>query len=158
MSLFEPGSILNPSPLLNHRFGVFFLVGGIIPNPIDIRFQKVSGLSTEITTETINEGGQNLFSHRIPKKISYNNLVLERGMLIGSPVNLEFNITFSTFKFYPCNVIVTLFNENSIPMAAWFFYKAYPVKWAMSNLEAKSNEVMIDTMELAYQRYQLIKL
>lgn len=151
-------NILNIDPPLTHRFGVFFFAGGIIPNPIDIRFQKVSGLSAEIQTDSINEGGENLYAHRIPKKISYNNLILERGMVVGSPLNIEFNAAFSLFKFAPSNVLVTLFNENSVPLAGWFFTKAYPVRWSTSDFDASANSVVIDTMELAYTRFQVIKL
>ncbi len=151
-------NILNSDPPLTHRFGVFFFAGGIIPNPIDIRFQKVSGLSADISLDTINEGGENLYSHRIPKKISYSNLVLERGMLIGSPLGLEFNAAFTLFKFAPSNVLVTLFSEDSIPLAGWFFTKAYPVKWSTSDLDASANSVVIDKMELAYTRFQVIRL
>lgn len=151
-------NILNMDPPLVHRFGVFFFAGGVLPNPIDIRFQKVSGLGAEISLDTIHEGGENLYSHRIPKKTSYNNLVLERGLLVGSPLNIEFNVAFSLFKFAPSNVLVTLFNEDSIPMAGWFFTKAYPVKWSTSDLDATANSVAIDKLELAYTRFQAIKL
>lgn len=150
--------LLNPDPPLSHRFGVFFFAGGVIPNPIDIRFQKVSGLGAEVTTDSLDEGGQNLYSHRLPKKISYNNLVLERGMVIGSPLNIEFNVALSLFKFAPSNVLVTLFTESSIPVAGWLFTKAYPVKWSASDLDANANAVMIDTMELAYTRFQIIRV
>ncbi len=34
-------------PIIGMRFGVLFFAGGVIPNPLDIRFQKVSGLSAE---------------------------------------------------------------------------------------------------------------
>ena len=150
--------LLNPDPPLSHRFGVFFFAGGVIPNPIDIRFQKVSGLSAEVNTTEINEGGQNLYAHRIPVKINYNNLVLERGMVIGSPLNIEFNVALSLFKFAPSNVMVTLFNDKSIPLAGWFFTKAYPVKWSVSDFDAEANSVVIDTMELAYTRFQIIRV
>jgi phage tail-like protein len=150
--------LLNPDPPLTHRFGVFFFAGGIIPNPIDIRFQKVSGLSAEVTTTEINEGGQNLYTNRIPLKINYNNLVLERGMVIGSPLNIEFNTAFSLFKFAPSNVLVTLFSEKNVPLAGWFFTKAYPVKWTVSDLDAMENAVVIDTMELAYTRFQIMRV
>jgi phage tail-like protein len=143
---------------LNHRFGVYFFAGGIIPNPIDIYFQKVSGLSMNMEVDTIGEGGQNLYSHRIPKKISYGNLVLERGVPFVSPLGLEFNAAFSLFKFAPSNVLITLFNEDSIPVMSWMFTKAYPVKWSMSDLDASGSSLVIDTMELAYTRFQLIKL
>lgn len=150
--------LLNPDPPLSHRFGVFFFAGGVIPNPIDIRFQKVSGLSAEVNTTEINEGGQNLYAHRIPVKINYNNLVLERGMVIGSPLNIEFNVALSLFKFAPSNVMVTLFNDKSVPLAGWFFTKAYPVKWSVSDFDADANAVVIDTMELAYTRFQIIRV
>ncbi len=144
--------------ILGFRFGVFFFAGGVIPNPLDIRFQKVSGLSTEVETITHKEGGQNLYTHRLPERVSYQNLVLQRGMVVGSPLNLEFNAAMSLFKFAPSNVLVTLFNESSIPLGGWLFIKAYPVKWATSDLDAESDSVVIDTMELAYTRMQIMRI
>lgn len=150
--------ILNPNPMLSHRFGVFFFAGGLIPNPIDFRFQKVKGISSEVKLQTVNEGGQNLHSHRVPSRVNYSNLVLERGYTIASPLNIEFEIAFSQFKFYPSNVLVTMFSEIGIPVGAWLYMKAYPVKWTVSDLDAQSNSVAIDTMELAYSRFQIIRI
>jgi len=147
---------LNPDPLLNHRFGVFFFAGGAIPNPIDIRFQKVSGLSMSFQTESISEGGQNLYSHRLPTRATYSNLILERGLVIASPLNTEFNAAFSLFRFAPSNVLVTLLGAQHEPLAAWMFIKAYPVGWALGNLDASNPAVAINTLELAYARFQTI--
>lgn len=145
------------APIIGMRFGVLFLAGGVLPNPLDIRFQKVSGLSVEVETEPVNEGGQNLYTQRLPKGIKYNNLVLERGMVIGSPLNLEFNATMSLFKFATSNVLVTLLAEDKSPLAAWLFLKAYPVKWSTSDLAAEP-ALVIDTMELAYTRMQVLRV
>ena len=144
--------------ILGFRFGVFFFAGGVIPNPLDIRFQKVSGLSAEVKTTPLSEGGQNLYIHRLPEKIDYKNLVLERGMVVGSPLNLEFNAVMSLFKFYPSNVLVTLFNAEQIPVAGWLFIKAYPVKWATLDLDAAEKALVIDTLELAYTRMQIMRI
>ena len=144
--------------ILGFRFGVFFFAGGVIPNPLDIRFQKVSGLSAEVKTTPLSEGGQNLYTHRLPEKIDYKNLVLERGMVVGSPLNLEFNAVMSLFKFYPSNVLVTLFNAEQIPVAGWLFIKAYPVKWATLDLDAAEKALVIDTLELAYTRMQIMRI
>jgi phage tail-like protein len=144
-------------PLVGMRFGVLFLAAGVLPNPLDIRFQKVSGLSAEVATESISEGGQNLYLQRLPQGVRYNNLVLERGMVIGSPLNIEFNIAMSLFKFAAANVLVTLLGEDKIPRAAWLFFKAYPVKWSTSDLAAEPS-LVIDTMELAYTRMQRLSL
>jgi phage tail-like protein len=144
--------------ILGFRFGVFFFAGGVLPNPLDIRFQKVSGLSAEIKTTTLSEGGQNLYTHRLPEAVDYGNLVLERGMVTGSPLNVEFNIAMSLFKFAPSNVLVTLFREDKVPLAGWLFLKAYPVKWSTSDLNAAEKELVIDTMELAYTRMQIMRI
>ena len=145
-------------PILGFRFGVYFFAGGGIPNPLDIRFQKVSGISAEVKTTTVNEGGQNLYTHRLPEQVEYGNLVLERGMVIGSPMNIEFNAALSLFKFSPSNVTVILFGEDNAPLTAWLFSKAYPVKWATADLNADDKNVVIDTMELAYTRMQILRV
>jgi len=157
-------NIGDPNPALSHRFGVTFFAGGVLPNLIDFRFQKVRGISTDIQLDTIDEGGQNLYSHKLPRKVNYGNLVLERGYStsqIPSPLTLEFNYTFSQFKFSPSNVLITLYNDVHgvvVPVGSWLFMKAYPVKWSVSDFDAQGNSVVIDTMELAYTRFQSIRI
>jgi phage tail-like protein len=149
---------LHDDIILGFRFGVFFLAGGAIPNPLDIRFQKVSGLTAEVTTTTLEEGGQNLFSHRLPQRISYGNLMLERGFIVGSRLNIEFGAAMSLCKFAPSNVLITLLSATKTPLAAWLFMKAYPVKWATSDLNAGETTVLIDRLELAYTRMQILRI
>lgn len=146
------------NPPLGFRFGVLFFALGVIPNPLDIMFQKVSGLGSTVETAPIEEGGQNLYTQKLPKKISYENLVLERGVVVGSPLVIEFNVAMSLFKFAPSNVLVTLLDNTRIPISAWLFMKAYPVKWSVSDLDATANSVVIEHMELAYQRMQVVRV
>jgi len=143
---------------LSFRFGVFFFVGGLVPNPIDIRFQKVSGLGATVSLKTHAEGGQNLYTHRFPETVGYQNLVLERSAPLISPLDIEFNISLSLFKFSASNVLVTLFDDSNVPTAGWMFLNTYPVRWATSDLDAGQNGVVIDTMELAYTRMQIMRL
>jgi phage tail-like protein len=144
--------------LLGFRFGVYFFALGVIPNPLDIRFRKVSGLTSTVNTMPIPEGGQNLYTQLVPTGVEHGNLILERGMVIGSPLNIEFNVAMSLFKFAPSNVLVTLFNESKIPVAAWLFMKAYPVRWSTSDLDAESKSLVIDTLELAYAQQQIVRI
>src|SRR5262245_6297619 len=144
--------------LLGFRFGVFFFALGVVPNPLDIRFQKVKGLAATVKTTPVSEGGQNLYTQQLPTKVEYGNLVLERGVLVGSPLNIEFNVAMTLFKFAPSNVLVTLFNESAIPVSAWLFIKAFPVKWSTSDLDATQKNLVIDTMELAYSRMQILRI
>jgi phage tail-like protein len=146
------------NPPLGFRFGVLFFAAGVIPNPLDTLFQKISGLSSTVETMPVEEGGQNLYTQQLPKKIQHENLVLERGLVVGSPLVIEFNVAMSLFKFSPSNVLVSLLDNTRIPIASWLFMKAYPVKWSVSDLDATANAVVIERMELAYQRMQVIRL
>lgn len=149
---------LTDVPPVSYRFAVIFFAGGIIPNPLDIRFQKVSGLSAKINTDDIKEGGQNLYKHKLPTGIEYGELVLERSAVIGSLLNIEFNATMTLFKFAPSNILITSLNENDIPVMGWLFERAYPVEWSVSDLDGTSNNVVIDTLKLAYARFQSLRI
>src|SRR3954470_15954589 len=52
----------------------------------DVRFQSVSGLSVEYDTEEYKEGGENRFTHKLPVRTKYADMVLKRGMLVGPSV------------------------------------------------------------------------
>lgn len=154
-----PGPLpLVVSPPLGFRFSVLFFAMGIIPNPLDMLFQKVSGLNVTVDTQQVEEGGQNLYRQLLPNNIQHDHLSLERGMVILSPLALEFNVAMSLFKFKPSNVLVSLLSQTCIPIASWLCMNAYPVKWSVSDLDATSNTVVIEHMELAYQRMQTIRL
>ncbi len=154
-----PGPVpLVGNPPLGYRFAVVFFVGGVVPNPIDTMFQKVSGLGSTVDTITVEEGGQNLYTQRLPKKIQHDNLVLERGLVVGSPLVIELNIAMTLFKFAPSNVLVSLLDGSAVPIASWMFLNAYPVKWSVSDLDADQNSVMIETMELTYQNMIIMRV
>ncbi len=147
----------NPALHLGFRFGVYFFANGIEPNPIDIRFQKVSGIEATVKTRDQPEGGQNLYVQKLPAGIEYPNLVLERGMVVRSPLNLEFHVAMSLFKLRPSNVQVVLLSESKVPVVSWLFMKAYPVRWSTSDLDAGEKSLVIDTLELAYSRMQILR-
>lgn len=145
-----PDHIVVPS----FMYSVVFFVKGLVPNPFDIRFSKVSGLSAEVAVKTISEGGQNMYQHKLPDGIKTSNLVLERGRVLLSPLDAQTNLQFSFYKFVPSHVVITLHNDDGIPLGAWMAFDAYPVKWSSSDLNADNTEYLIDTLELAYTRLQ----
>ena len=120
----------------------------------DISFQEVSGLTAGMDPESLEVGGENKFTYRLPKRPTYSNLVLKRGMLNDSGLIQWFKDAIENFQFSPVDVNVYLLNENHEPLATWIFMQAYPVKWAIANFNAKGNEVAIETIELAYQYFR----
>lgn len=120
----------------------------------EARFQYVSGLDVKIETEAIQEGGENRFSRKLPKALQYSNLVLKRGLLVGSPFMTWINKAVQNFTFEPKRVHVLLMNENGEPLVNWTFYNAYPVAVHVSDLNATENSYAIETLELAYDYYE----
>ena len=47
----------------------------------DASFKEVSGITMEMGTEEITEGGNNNFKHRVPTSVKFSNLVLKRGLV-----------------------------------------------------------------------------
>lgn len=148
--ILAPEPALTGNPPVGYHFMVVFFTDDQSPNSVDIRFRKVSGLSAEIETQPLKEGGENLLTHRLPTGLTYGNLVLERGMVVKSPLNMKFKEAMASLKLAPGNVMVTLLDNDSQPKSAWLFIGSYPVKWTVSNLDAERSEIVIETMELAY--------
>lgn len=143
---------------LGFRFDVYFLAAGALPNPLDTRFRRVSGLGTTVETKTYAEGGQNLYRQKLPTGTESENLVLERGIVVGSPLTLEFNSVMTTFQFFPSDVLVTLYDEAEDPICGWLLTKAFPVKWSTSDLDADKKELVIETLELAYSHRLTVRV
>lgn len=123
----------------------------------DSSFSEISGLDAERNVIEIHEGGENQFSHRVPDRSKYSNLVLKRGVLLGNSVLALWCTT--TFEnrlnrpIIPKTVVVTLLDPAGAVLLAWNFINAWPVKWAVSTLSADKNEIAVETLELAYSYF-----
>ena len=124
------------------------------PGDQDNRFQEVSGLSAEVTTEEFREGGLNDYAHRIPTGVKYGNLVLKRGYVRDSGLRSWIRDALEDFLFDPKDVSVSLLNEEHEAVATWNFTRAYPVKWSVSDLKAQENALAIESLELAYGSFR----
>jgi phage tail-like protein len=122
----------------------------------DSLFQSVSGLNTEMETESFKEGGENRFEHVVPVRTKYPNLVLKRGMLVDSDLIKWCKDAFDTLDIQPANVIISLLNEEHQPLISWNVVNAFPVKWSVSDLNAEEGKVLVETLELHYQYYTLL--
>jgi len=125
----------------------------ISKNNDDVRFQSVSGLSVEYDYENFKEGGENRFEHKLPVRTRYGDMILKRGMLVGSEVIQWFNSAFRDRVFSPTDINVILMNEKGEPLRTWKISRAIPKKWLISDLNSTENAVVIETMELTYRYF-----
>ena len=143
-------------PPVGFHFKVEF---GFLPQESDdARFQEVGGLASELGIEEVAEGGENRFSHRLPARAKYGNLVLKRGLLVDSQLIDWCKDAIENFSFEPATVNVTLLNEKHEPLGdTYSFQRAWPVKWSVSDFKATDNSVVVETLELAYSYFTRIR-
>ncbi len=122
----------------------------------EFEFQSVSGLSVEMDTEEIAEGGENRFKHKVPVRTRYPKLVLKRGLLVDSEIIDWCKSALEYFDFEPVDLIVKLLNEEHQPLISWNVVHAYPVKWSVSDFDAEQNKLVIETLELNYNYFNVL--
>lgn len=130
---------------------------GLTANDNDVRFTEVSGLSVEMSTEEIAEGGENRFVQKYPLRARYPELVLKRGWLPNSEVVNWIRQCIEDINIQPKNIDIMLLNDEHEPILTWHVINAYPTRWAVSDLNAASNAVLIESMQLYYQYFTVDK-
>lgn len=141
-------------PPVGFHFKVEFT--GLGAGDIDARFQAVSGLSVEFETETVKEGGENRFEHTLPVRTKFPDLVLKRGMLLENSKVFEWCMkAFQEREFKPCNLLISLLNDKHEPLRSWNVVAAWPKKWSVTELNAESSSVVIESLDLKYQYFTI---
>lgn len=122
---------------------------------IDVSFQSVAGLDSTIETETIKEGGENRFTHVIPVRRKFGPLLLKRGLLKPGDSKLtdNFKNAFENDVFTPFKLVtIHLLDEGHQSMMHWEVNNAWPLSWKIAELNAMEGAILIETLELNYNR------
>jgi len=120
----------------------------------NLGFQEASGLSAEIGVEEIASGGENRFKYRLPTVAKHQNLVLKRGVAPAGSAFVKWCLDTIdgglTNSIQTKTVIISLLNQSAQPLITWQFHNAWPVKYTISDLHSQKNELVVETIELAY--------
>lgn len=120
----------------------------------DSSFQEVSGISTEMVTEEVVEGGENRYVHKLPTAIKHGNLELKRGIApMTSPLVRWCRSAMEMDFMEPIvgqSITVSLMNNDQDPIRVWTFANAFPVKWEVDSFNSTKSEVAIEKIVLSY--------
>lgn len=128
---------------------------GLEPQDQDIRFSEVSGLSVELVTEEVPEGGENRFVQRYPVRRRYPELTLKRALVSSGALVQWVRECIDDFRITPRDLNVTLLNPEHEPLVTWRVVGAYPTKWSVSDLNASSNSIAIESIQLFYRTFSV---
>ena len=143
-------------PFTGFHFLVVFEIFPQVPN--DFRFQEVSGLTVDVNLDTYNEGGENRFVHRLPGRTRYSDLVLKRGMTLVSGITAWCVDAIENFNYQPTNMLISLLNEDHLPVSSWYIANAIPIKYDITGLNAEQNQIVIESLTLRYEYYKTLNL
>lgn len=143
--------------VVGFHFSVEFELSGV--KKVDVRFQSVTGLDSSFDTETFKEGGENRFEHVVPTRRKYGPLVLKRGLLGPNTSKLSewLKKTFDNERgdesFEVINTVtIKLLDEAHQPLMYWTVNNVWPRSLKIGELNAERGEVLIETLELNYNR------
>ena len=148
---------MNEYPLTSFHFSVVF---EIFPQlPVDTYFQEVTGLSAEAQYDINPFGGQNNFKSGLPTGTKFGSeLVLKRGYTLISGISAWMIDAFENFNYRNTNLIVSLLNEEHLPVSSWYVVNALPVKWELSSFDAEDSKILIESMTLRYDYFKTLNL
>jgi len=142
------GSAL-PDPVAELRFKV-----ALQPDLHIGRFSECTGIAVEVETKEYMEGGSNDFVHKLPTRVKYPNIVLKRGITHEEAL-LQW---FFDSRFTPDrhDMTITLLGPGTQDVRSWVFMNAYPVKWTGPNLNANSNSVASEQLEIVHNGLRMV--
>lgn len=137
----------NPDPVSEMRFRVRC-------GSIEIgRFREFTGMGAEWETKDYPEGGLNTHVHKLPTRVKYTNVVLKKGITHESALLDWFARTQSGFASNFQELTVELMGPGGVTVRSWQFADAYPVKWTGPNLNASSNQIATETLEMVHKGF-----
>ncbi len=111
-------------------------------------FSRVKGLARETKVEVRREGGVNDYEHKLATLTTYGNLTLERGLVDEYLWSWQEEVVQGRIK--RRNLTIVLRDETGDDVWRWLIESAFPVKWAGTDLDGGSAQVLVESVELAH--------
>ena len=136
-----------------------------MPARASASFAEVDGLGQELVLESnVARSGE---APGYPKGVKVGDIVLKRALeplsdlitiwvqplsdLITIWVQCCFNFT-EIGWIEPCNVAISLLDEEDIIVARWHCLRAIPIKWSAAGLDASKSGIATETLTLRYTK------
>jgi phage tail-like protein len=121
----------------------------------EAQFAEVVVPAAEITVVEYREGADKTSAARkLPGRVKYGNVVLKRG--ISADLSLyEWFRAIVDGDFQARDAAILLLDAQRQPVRRWLVRDAWPTKYDGPTLNAKDNEVAIETLELAVEQIEI---
>ena len=115
-------------------------------------FTEVSGLSVELAVVEHRSGSSpDQSSIKMPGLRKFSNIILKRGVQAGDQDFFKWINTVQLSQVERRDLTISLLNESHEPIMVWRVRNAWPCKYVVGDLNASSNEILVETLELAHE-------
>ena len=113
-------------------------------------FSECGGLTTETTVIEYRHGNENDTPRKLPGQEKYTNITLKRGYT-NSKELWEWRKKVIAGKTQRASGSIQLLDEERKVALKWNFVQGWPSKWEGPALNAKNNDVAIESLEIAHE-------
>ena len=121
----------------------------------DGAFQECTGLDIDLDVQEYYEGGCNDAVVRRVGRAKYQNIVLKRGLTQDAEL-WTWHKQVADGNVHRRNGSVILLDDHGQEQVRWNFYNSWPCKYVGPTLNAKSNDVAIETLELVHEGFERV--
>ncbi|MDF2431942.1 MAG: hypothetical protein JWP44_1573 [Mucilaginibacter sp.] len=139
----------NSWPLPKFYFKVLF---SSLDSPAS--FQEVSGLETESPVNEYRQAGNQLLStKKFPVMAKTGNVTMRKGIFVNEAKFSNWHLKFMgpSSPQYKENVVIQLLDENGARTMSWTLGNACLIKMTGTDLMSESNEIAIESLEIAFE-------
>lgn len=143
-------AVLRDDPYSALNFQV--VINGVLDDGQAVRgsFAEVSGLDVSIAPIEYRTGSEDITVRKIPGQKSFANIVLRRGV-IGDLTLWAWIKSALDGQVQRADGTITLLDEGRQPVLTYKFRRAWPCRWTGPRLNAKGNDIAIETLELCHE-------
>ena len=116
-------------------------------------FSEVTGLASEVDVMTYREGGDPRV-RQLPGLAKFPRVILKRGFTADRTL-WDWHRTALVGAVQRRTVRITLLDSERQPVARWILSEAWPAKWQGPDLNARSSDVTIESLELVHEGLEL---
>lgn len=113
-------------------------------------FRECTGFGAQTEVFEYIEGGLNTYTHKLPVRVKYNNIVLKRGLDEGQDLYRWYMKT-THGQIKRQNISIVVYGPTGKEVRRWDLQKAYPCKWTGPDLKTDAGAVAVESVEIAFE-------
>jgi phage tail-like protein len=117
-------------------------------------FSEVSGLENEVSQVEHRSGSNDITVQKVSGLEKFNSITLKRGVTADLALWNWIQKAMSG-QVERVNCIIVLLDERRKEVMRWKLTRAWPSKWTGPGLNAVSNEVVIETLEICHEGVEI---